>query len=82
MSAYDKVLLLQLIIQTKWDMLYIESFRMAEPYATKEQRDEYIDWLKEQTASTHEMLKLANNMREKTMQINDDSGLKGEGNEN
>ena len=73
MNAGDKALLIELIIQTKWTMLYIESFRMAEPYATKEQRDEYIDWLKEQTSSTHEMLMLANDMLEKTMQINDDA---------
>lgn len=79
MNAGDKALLMQLIIQTRWTMLYIESFRMAEPYATKEQRDDYINWLKEQTSSTHEMFKLANDMLEKTMQINDDSGLKGEG---
>jgi len=73
MNAGDKALLMQLIIQTRWTMLYIESFRMAEPYATKEQRDEYINWLKEQTSSMHEMLKLANDMLEKTMQINGDT---------
>lgn len=65
MNAGDKALLMQLIIQTRWTMLYIESFRMAEPYATKEQRDEYIDWLKEQTSLTYKMLELANNMLEK-----------------
>lgn len=73
MSAYDRALLLQLIIQTRWTMLYIESFRMAEPYATKEQRDEYIDWLKEQTSLTNKLIGLANDMLEKTMQINDDN---------
>lgn len=73
MNAGDKALLMQLIIQTRWTMLYIESFRMAEPYATKEQRDEYIDWLKEQTSLTHKLLDLANNMLEKTMQINGDA---------
>jgi len=73
MNAGDKALLMELLIQTRWTMLYIESFRMAEPYVTKEQRDDYINWLKEQTSSTHEMLKLANDMLEKTMQINGDT---------
>ena len=73
MNAGDKALLMQLLIQTRWTMLYIESFRMAEPYATKEQRDTYIDWLNEQTSSTREMLELANDMLEKTLQINDDA---------
>lgn len=73
MNAGDKALLTQLIIQIRLDMLYIERFRMNEPYATKEQRDEYNNWLKEQTSLTHKMLELANNMLEKTMQINDDA---------
>ena len=73
MNAGDKALLMELLIQTRWTMLYIESFRMAEPYVTKEQRDDYINWLKEQTSSTHEMLKLANDMLEKTMRINGDT---------
>ena len=77
MNAGDKALLMQLIIQTRCTMLYIESFRMTEPYATKEQRDEYIDWLKEQTSSTHKMLELANHMLEianQYEQIEDDNG--------
>ena len=77
MNAGDKALLMQLlmqlIIQIRLTMLYIESFRINEPYATKEQRDEYINWLKEQTSVTHEMLGVANDMLEKTMQINGDT---------
>ncbi len=73
MNAGDKALLMQLIIQTRWTMLYIESCRMAEPYVTKEQRDVYINWLKEQTSLTREMLEVANDMLEKTMQINGDT---------
>ena len=73
MNAGDKALLMQLIIQTRWTMLYIESCRMAEPYATKEQRDVYINWLKEQTSVTREMLGVANDMLEKAMQINGDA---------
>ena len=47
---------------------------MAEPYATKEQRDTYIDWLNEQTSLTRKMLEYANDMLEKTMLINNDNG--------
>ena len=39
MSSGDKALLMQLIIQIRLTMLYIESFRLNEPYTTKEQRD-------------------------------------------
>lgn len=78
MNAGEKAFLIQLVIQTKLDMLYIENFRMTEPYATKEQRDEYINWLQQQTSLTYKMLKQANDILEKTMPINDDSGLKGE----
>lgn len=73
MNAGDKALLMELLIQTRWIMLYIESFRMAEPHATKEQRDDYINWLKEQTSLTNKLIGLANDMLEKTMQINDDN---------
>lgn len=77
MNAGDKALLIELLIQIRWTMLYIESYRMAEPYVTKEQLDKYTDWLNEQTSSTSKMLEYANDMLEKTMQIeqiNNDNG--------
>ena len=74
MNAGDKALLIELLIQTRWTILYIESCRMAEAYATKEQRDKYIDWLNEQTSSTRKMLEYANDMLEKTMQIEQING--------